>query len=114
MTSNTQKLSVIVLLLLHSPSCQACQIVHISDTTLTFDCNLLQIQVLWEMKALTDPVDLALLAKARAISEYKTDFNDLSMGSIHVRSSVAASDNYFSVFMFIAGTHCVVRIDICT
>lgn len=41
-------------------------------------------QPLWEMKALSDPVDLGLLDKARANKEYKTDFADLSMKSIHV------------------------------
>ena len=41
-------------------------------------------QPLWEMKALSDPVDLGLLDKARANKEYKADFADLSMESIHV------------------------------
>ena len=36
------------------------------------------------MKALSDPVDLGLLDKARANKEYKADFADLSMESIHV------------------------------
>lgn len=71
----------------------ACLTLEDRDVRLFCHSMLSQMQVLWEMKALSDSVDLGLMAKARAIPEYKTDFNDLNMESIHVCSSIAASGN---------------------
>lgn len=88
-----------VLFLSHSPTFSACQTVEDEEPTLSCPSLLLQMQVWWEMKALSDSVDFGLMARARAISEYREDFNDLSMESLHVRWSIVACSNACVMFV---------------